>query len=1740
MAKSADSFLDSADAFLDQPSSQPRASADDFLDSADAFLDGEGSPDATTPVLRRVGDVGISALKGAISVPEAAVGLADIVTAGRAGKIAEEAGFRPREAKATLNELLSPAQKAANKAVGDAKGFVPTIEAAVRNPSTIGHAVVESLPSMGAGGVFARALPLAPWVAGAIGEGVVSGGLAAEQTRQETKDGMLAPKQAAAAVASGIGTAAFSMAGARVAKKLGIADVDTLLAGGGRQVTQKGIARRIVEGGISEGVFEELPQTAQERIWQNAALDRPLLEGVPEESAMGLLTGTAMGGGANAATGRAGAAPEGQDAGQVNSPVSADEFLGGTSDVEEVLSGDARGPAKAAAGTENLPVQQEQPAAPIVEPAQQAAPVQPSASVAPQTTTAVDLAAHEAATSPLNNIKEPTEAQKEAGSYKKGNIKVGGLDIAIENPEGSKRRPEWPELKSHYGYFKRTEGKDGDQVDVFVKPGTPEDYSGPVFVVDQVDTKTGAFDEHKALLGYQDAESAKSGYLENYTPGWAGLGAIKQLTLPEFRLWLKNGNTKRPMALKGKKLIANPKLEERTAPPAQETPASANRDIEYVNRRIKFLEARKTHTQSTANELRMLREERDRIADKPAAASPEPAPAKPEVTPTPAAPAAASAPPAPAQTPVASESKPADLAGEVDQKNRQKDQGQDVTGQSKDATGQGADVTGRGDVDSRQPSVNSDLADQITEAAKAMTKAAEALTTAVEANKTEKPAAAANEETDTDVSESGKAIDAAAQEAPTAAPVAESKIDDVGEKVGGARKDTAESTGPRGTREKDTTPGWRKRYEIAQVEKSMRPEEEGRWYIYDKRREDWRGQNDQVGDRKGYATKEEADTAVPLVAVARNHRVVPIRPERTLAEIEAEIAKDSATVKANTGTAESIAHGVMQKAGAELRRGNISQEKFDELKAKYGEAADKYQPTRTAEDSDTKWEIWRDITDRKRVKVLDRQFDSREDAMRYMAQHAAEIIETKTSFGEEILPVPDKVTREGEARRTGNVTGEDFRETYGFRAVEFGLWNNQEERQQVMNHAYDALADLAEILNIPAKSIGLNGDLALAFGARGQGLSGARAHYEGDYGVINLTKMSGAGSLAHEWLHAADHYFGRQDTKAKSEKVLNKRGDKVYPDQDVSAAFASYGFKKEGSGVRPEVRDAYKAVIDTMMTKAEQYVEDTQKADRFVAQVRDDVAKALAAIRKDLAEQKDVRYWKRNNKPAGAEQLAEFDTVAEKLIAGEFLETEWKHGDSKNRRSMLSGRWTNDALEKLSAIYKTVRGRSGFMSSPQRGVLDNLRDDMKHYSVRLKMLADAQSGGTKTKKVPTSFAMEARSIDQGRASEYWTTPHEMAARAFQAYVEDKVAEKGGRSDFLTYGTNKVVPTPWGWKRPFPTGEERKAINAAFDKLVGELKTKETDQGVALFSRTGDTGDTGETGASFSRNAKQPTFYSQLARAIGSAKQAAMPAKQWALWLKANAAKLGVKQDEIDAVGINEFLDLQTGQVTRESVLDFVNKNGVQIKEVTLGGESSNQYEAYVLKMEAKYGEGYDTDALTESERTEQTRLWNKSQERGGTADLLTKFQSYQLPGGENYRELLLTLPAKPVAPQKLEWKKNASGKWAWFDNDKQVSGAYQDESDAEYAKTVHANLPQKDTTNFRSGHFDEPNILSHVRFNERIDSENKRVLFIEELQSDYGATMRKSLAAIKLAVDNDFNGIVSRMKDAGVLEINCD
>lgn len=141
----------------------------------------------------------------------------------------------------------------------------------------------------------------------------------------------------------------------------------------------------------------------------------------------------------------------------------------------------------------------------------------------------------------------PSEAQKEAGNYKKGHIKINGFDVTIEQPAGSVRSgkdasgKEWSQVMNNtYGYIRGTESVDGDHIDVFLGPDMNSDM---VYVVDQVNTD-GSFDEHKVMMGFSSLEDARSAYLSNYEDGWQGLGNITGVALDEFKKWIDSSKRK--------------------------------------------------------------------------------------------------------------------------------------------------------------------------------------------------------------------------------------------------------------------------------------------------------------------------------------------------------------------------------------------------------------------------------------------------------------------------------------------------------------------------------------------------------------------------------------------------------------------------------------------------------------------------------------------------------------------------------------------------------------------------------------------------------------------------------------------------------------------------------------------------------------------------------------------------------------------------------------------------------------------------------------------------------------------------------------------------------------------------------------------------------------------------------------------------------------------------------------------
>lgn len=167
--------------------------------------------------------------------------------------------------------------------------------------------------------------------------------------------------------------------------------------------------------------------------------------------------------------------------------------------------------------------------------------------------------------------------------------------------------------------------------------------------------------------------------------------------------------------------------------------------------------------------------------------------------------------------------------------------------------------------------------------------------------------------------------------------------------------------------------------------------------------------------------------------------------------------------------------------------------------------------------------------------------------------------------------------RVGEDMRNGqDVTPEMFSDAFGFRGVEFGNWVEQGRRQKDLNDAYDALMDMAAVLGIPPKAVSLNGELGLAFGARGSGGKGAAAaHYEPGKVVINLTKKEGAGSLGHEWWHALDNYFSR----------MRNSGGYMTDALDVSLADRGSDFVAN-TKVRREMIEAFGEVMRAIRSTA--------------------------------------------------------------------------------------------------------------------------------------------------------------------------------------------------------------------------------------------------------------------------------------------------------------------------------------------------------------------------------------------------------------------------------------------------------------------------------------------------------------------------------------------------------------------------
>jgi hypothetical protein len=283
----------------------------------------------------------------------------------------------------------------------------------------------------------------------------------------------------------------------------------------------------------------------------------------------------------------------------------------------------------------------------------------------------------------------------------------------------------------------------------------------------------------------------------------------------------------------------------------------------------------------------------------------------------------------------------------------------------------------------------------------------------------------------------------------------------------------------------------------------------------------------------------------------------------------------------------------------------------------------------------------------------------------------------------------------------------------------------------------------------------------------------------------------------------------------------------------------------------------------------------------------------------------------------------------------------------------------------------------------------------------------------------------------------------------------------------------------------------------------------------------------------------PPFYSAVERAVQDAKQNTAPGQQWAGFLRNQP---GVKPEEVETLGLGKLFEQPT--VSKDAVLGEIAANKVNVGEVVKGAPDPSAAQLEKVAQE-RYGTSLSDPYLTEGQRM---AVRDEAMSQSGAAP--TKFSSYTLPGGENYREMLLTLPTEKRVPSPDEIENIAKTRYEGYhmkENDPpwerlapDVQRLYREDANA---KIIAAESPPQ----FRSSHFDEPNILAHIRTNDRV-IDGKKTLFVEEVQSDwhqkgkregYGLQITPEAESLmpeirKLGISEDPNNISSKMiTDAG-------
>lgn len=260
-------------------------------------------------------------------------------------------------------------------------------------------------------------------------------------------------------------------------------------------------------------------------------------------------------------------------------------------------------------------------------------------------------------------------------------------------------------------------------------------------------------------------------------------------------------------------------------------------------------------------------------------------------------------------------------------------------------------------------------------------------------------------------------------------------------------------------------------------------------------------------------------------------------------------------------------------------------------------------------------------------------FNTIEEAIAYGKEHFGSATTAAKAGKQRYVPEQlSEVHREGLDYRQGrDIAGDDYIRDFGIKGGEFGNWLSELDRKTSLNYGYDAFCDLADALGMEKTDISLNGTLNIGFGSRGQGLTGAAAHYEPLRKVINLTKMNGAGSLAHEWWHAFEDYISG----------------------DTNQSEMSSNFSKLPKNTRAAATELVNTMLYRDGTVEENALASQKQADRYQQRLKYYLDNNFAALNGKMSKETmqnyvNQKYYKRMATEADFKRFAELTEQARK------------------------------------------------------------------------------------------------------------------------------------------------------------------------------------------------------------------------------------------------------------------------------------------------------------------------------------------------------------------------------------------------------------------------------------------------------------------------------------------------------------